>query len=217
MKKLLLWALVIFLVLSAIVFFPSFATLIYLGLAIVVAPITRIQSAIHSKLPKVLHIVLVIILFLFAALISPSDENNGSTYTETTTTFSEKEELTTLEITTIETTTSWTTTKTETESYQSESEINIGTTTENLSLETTGVETVYTTSIVETSAVETIATTQTEQITVESTTKQEQMVWIPESGKKYHSKSSCSNMQNPIQVTISQAKNMGYEPCKRCH
>ena len=44
------------------------------------------------------------------------------------------------------------------------------------------------------------------------------MVWIPTNGgTKYHSKSSCSNMKNPIQVTKDEAIKQGYEPCKRCH
>lgn len=46
---------------------------------------------------------------------------------------------------------------------------------------------------------------------------QEQMVWIPQSGSKYHSNSSCSGMNNPRQVTISEAQSMGYEPCKKCY
>lgn len=45
---------------------------------------------------------------------------------------------------------------------------------------------------------------------------QEKMVWIPASGSKYHSNSSCSNMNNPTQVTISQAQAWGYSPCKKC-
>lgn len=43
------------------------------------------------------------------------------------------------------------------------------------------------------------------------------MVWIPQSGNKYHSNSGCSNMINPTQVTESEAISMGYTPCKRCH
>lgn len=50
-----------------------------------------------------------------------------------------------------------------------------------------------------------------------ATQPQEPMVWIPASGSKYHSSSSCSGMNNPTQVTLSEAQNMGYEPCKRCH
>lgn len=46
---------------------------------------------------------------------------------------------------------------------------------------------------------------------------QETMVWIPSSGKKYHSTSSCSNMSNPSQVTEQEAINRGFTPCKRCY
>ena len=43
-----------------------------------------------------------------------------------------------------------------------------------------------------------------------------EMVWIPKSGKKYHSDKTCSNMKNPTQVTKEEAENRGFEPCKRC-
>ena len=43
------------------------------------------------------------------------------------------------------------------------------------------------------------------------------MVWIPKTGKKYHSSSSCSNMKNPSKVTRSEAINRGYDPCKKCY
>lgn len=45
---------------------------------------------------------------------------------------------------------------------------------------------------------------------------QETMVWIPKSGSKYHSDPECSNMKDPAQVSLSQAKSMGYTPCKKC-
>ena len=44
-----------------------------------------------------------------------------------------------------------------------------------------------------------------------------EMVWIPSSGTKYHSKSSCSNMSSPRQISIEEAQNSGYTPCQRCH
>lgn len=44
-----------------------------------------------------------------------------------------------------------------------------------------------------------------------------EMVWIPESGKKYHNDPSCSNMNNPSKVSVSEAENMGYTPCKKCY
>ena len=44
------------------------------------------------------------------------------------------------------------------------------------------------------------------------------MVWIPtKGGTKYHSRSSCSSMDNPAQVTIDEAKSRGFTPCKRCY
>lgn len=42
------------------------------------------------------------------------------------------------------------------------------------------------------------------------------MVWIPKSGKKYHSHSGCSNMKDPSQVTKEEAEDRGYTPCKKC-
>lgn len=51
----------------------------------------------------------------------------------------------------------------------------------------------------------------------ESQQPQEEMVWVPSSGSKYHSRSSCSGMKNPSEVTLSKAESMGYTPCKRCH
>ncbi len=43
------------------------------------------------------------------------------------------------------------------------------------------------------------------------------MVWIPQSGSKYHSTSSCSGMKDPRQVTLTEAQSRGYTPCKRCY
>ncbi len=44
------------------------------------------------------------------------------------------------------------------------------------------------------------------------------LVWVPvNGGKKYHSSSSCSNMKEPMQVTIDTAVANGYTACKRCH
>lgn len=45
----------------------------------------------------------------------------------------------------------------------------------------------------------------------------EQMVWIPKSGKKYHSNPSCSNMKNPTQVSVATALARGFTPCKKCY
>ena len=65
-------------------------------------------------------------------------------------------------------------------------------------------------------------TTTTKRVTTATTQRvtekpAETMVWIPASGSKYHSKSSCSNMKNPSKVTKSYAIEMGYTACKKCY
>lgn len=45
----------------------------------------------------------------------------------------------------------------------------------------------------------------------------EDMVWIPQSGSKYHRNPGCSGMKDPSQVTRAQAESQGYAPCKRCY
>lgn len=57
----------------------------------------------------------------------------------------------------------------------------------------------------------------TEALTAETSSSAD-MVWIPtHGGKKYHSRSDCSGMKEPIQVTEEEAISRGYTPCKRCH
>lgn len=42
--------------------------------------------------------------------------------------------------------------------------------------------------------------------------------WVPRNGgTKYHSKSSCSQMIDPIYTTVDTAAACGFEACKRCH
>lgn len=50
-----------------------------------------------------------------------------------------------------------------------------------------------------------------------SGTSSSSMVWICDTGSKYHSKKTCSRMKNPEKVTKEDAKEMGYEPCKKCY
>ena len=42
-------------------------------------------------------------------------------------------------------------------------------------------------------------------------------VWVTASGKKYHSKSSCSNMKTPSEIPLTDAINRGYTACSKCH
>ena len=46
----------------------------------------------------------------------------------------------------------------------------------------------------------------------------EAMVWVPtKGGTKYHSKSTCSNMDDPRYISKSQAISEGFTPCKKCY
>lgn len=90
--------------------------------------------------------------------------------------------------------------------------------------DTTLATTVATTTKLTTKATTTThrTTTTTKRVTTATTQRvtekpAETMVWIPASGSKYHSKSSCSNMKNPSKVTKSYAIEMGYTACKRCY
>ena len=85
-------------------------------------------------------------------------------------------------------------------------------------IETTEVVTEPTKTVIETTE-SVIETTQAAtEATTQPTEPTEEMVWIPTGGgTKYHSRSSCSNMNNPSHVTISQAIARGFTPCKRCH
>lgn len=69
----------------------------------------------------------------------------------------------------------------------------------------------------ETQLVETTAETEAGTETQAELEDGEGLVWITESGTKYHSSASCSKMKEPKQVTRDAAVADGYEPCKRCY
>lgn len=56
-------------------------------------------------------------------------------------------------------------------------------------------------------------------VTVPDETETEgELVWVPvNGGTKYHSREGCSNMKDPIQVSLDTAIENGYTPCGRCH
>lgn len=54
----------------------------------------------------------------------------------------------------------------------------------------------------------------------QETTQQEYvpMVWTPADGSgKYHKKSTCSGMKNPVQISLEDAKARGIQPCGKCY
>ena len=61
------------------------------------------------------------------------------------------------------------------------------------------------------------STTQKQETTKQTASQNNVMVWIPNSGSRYHNKSTCSSMKNPTKVTLQEAESLGYTPCGRCY
>lgn len=53
-------------------------------------------------------------------------------------------------------------------------------------------------------------------VTVKKAPTVSKSVWITSTGKKYHSRSTCSNMKKPQKISLSKAKSLGYSVCKKC-
>lgn len=130
-------------------------------------------------------------------------------------------ETTTVEATTIETTTVETTTAEPTTTETAAPEITEG---EVPTVESTTPEETTTQTVPETTTE--IATT-TEAVTESLVAEQpttinagDELVWVSETGKKYHSKNTCYpiNPDNARQVTKEEAVNvLGLEPCGKCY
>lgn len=43
------------------------------------------------------------------------------------------------------------------------------------------------------------------------------MVWIPNSGSRYHLTATCSGMKDAREVALAEAREEGFTPCKRCN
>ena len=69
----------------------------------------------------------------------------------------------------------------------------------------------------ETDAIKEPDTTSVTQNPTTETEEKVKMVWVAASGTKYHSKSTCSNMKSPRQISLEEAQNQGYTPCQKCH
>lgn len=52
--------------------------------------------------------------------------------------------------------------------------------------------------------------------TLPQTESNEQLVWLPKSGSKFHCNDDCSGMTPSSQVTVSEARSRGYEACQKC-
>ncbi len=90
---------------------------------------------------------------------------------------------------------------------------------------TTTTETTTTTTTT-TTILPTIVTTKLDDIVItmapttitQATQSGEQLVWIPtRGGTKYHNNNTCSQMIEPMEVTLSYALEEGFTACKRCY
>lgn len=96
------------------------------------------------------------------------------------------------------------------------SDVVTSTTTEESYRSTTTTTTI--TTITTTTKKPTTTTIKTTTSTKAPTLNSDTMVWIPtKGGTKYHKKSSCSNMDNPEYVSLTEAKNRGFTACGRCY
>lgn len=55
------------------------------------------------------------------------------------------------------------------------------------------------------------------QLEEEAEVVDEEMVWLSRTGKCYHSKSTCSNMKDPIHVPLSEALKKNKTACTKCY
>ena len=172
-----------------------------------------------NKGVKIAILVFFLALVLFSYMgnenTSPTDENRGAAAvvvsTEASTESTTKE--TTTESTTKETTTKKPTTTQPTTTEATTEATTTETTEEETTEEATEAETEY-------GADYTVGnnTYNDEEAHLEedSNNEESEMVWIPNSGKKYHSNEYCSNMKNPSHVTLEEAEDLGFTACSRC-
>lgn len=190
-KKILLWILTVFLAIIALAYLPHISGIVALAAAVIVAPIEKWQNMISRFINGKSKTIAVTVLAFLALLTTPATEAPEVDPTIPTVAVVESTEST--EATTVPTTVATT-----------------EATTEPITEATTEPTTAPTTEPI---------TEPTTQPTTEPIVEDvyEEMVWIPKSGSKYHSRAGCSGMDDPAEVTISEAKRRGFTPCKRCY
>lgn len=170
----------------------------------------------YSRKRKVRISIASIIFFLIVISSSksePSTVSNNQQIAEQITFETTTKEATTSELTTKETTTKETTTEELTTAETTTAQE----TTPAPTTEVVAAAPVDTApAIAETPAPET-QPIETQPIETPAPETQEQGVWVCGTGKKYHRTSSCSNMNSPYQISLSEAQAQGYEPCKKCY
>ena len=176
---------------AALVYLPHYSCILFLLAAFLMMPLEVVKTLLLKiKLKQVVAIVLSAVLFCTGALLAPIEEtpSGEDSFTSEFTTSAEPESTLPLHETTV------------------------GGVVSDITTEPDAVTTEWIT--------ETVAVT-TERVTEPETTKAHTevvtMVWISSTGSKYHSKSNCSGMTSARQISLEEAVNQGYTPCKNCH
>ena len=242
-KRVLLWIVAIFFLLSALVYMPSLASVLSGIAAVLVIPVPALQDAIKKYIGGGLKTVIVIVLTVVIAFAAPETEadNSEGKGTAEETTIASTQALSIPEETEKVETVATENTETETIPIEEEAapiETQPAPTettpieTQPASTETTPIETqpapTETTPIetqpapTETTPIETqpapteTTPAETQPVPIETTPAEtEQMVWITATGKKYHSIPNCGSTKSATCVPISQAA--GLSACENCY
>lgn len=194
--NIILWVVSAFMLISAVAFFPSATSIIMLLFAVIAAPIPPIQDFLSSRgLRGWVKPTLLVVLFFVSAILAPTGKSTAENLSLSSSTSAESQvEI----IKSVPPTPSTASTPTHTQKASPSP-----TATPSPTPEPTP--------------------SPTPELTPEPTPEPtpapepvEQMVWISGNGEKYHSKSSCSNMKDPVQIPLSQAEN-SYKPCSKCY
>lgn len=218
-----LWVLTVFFAISALLFFPSFASLFAILLVGVVLPIPKWQNILAKFIRGKLKAVIAVVLALLTIFTAPTSGTKNASQTDSTiateqTATSEKEIPTDPE-TTPETIPSTSAT------VPSETESATAPTTEpphthDFSAATCTEPMICSCGATEGAAIGHEFSKGKCAVCGEADPdyENETIVWIPtKGGTKYHTYAGCSNMDNPKEVTEEEAIALGFTPCKKCH
>ena len=189
-KKIARWVVGVFFLLGSLVYLLSFASIFFIIAAILILPIPALEKwLLKLKINNKIAIVLSVVIFCIGSLLVPATEPVADDSNN--------------------------------QSNIGESSEDNDTIPENNISDNSGIsDTVVPDNSDPNDNIETPDNNDVDTNKPDDTSKNEekvQMVWISSNGSKYHSKSSCSGMKSPRQITIEEAKNQGYEPCKKCH
>lgn len=204
-----------------------FSSLLLLAAAFLMFPLDFVETFLNkNKIKPVLAIILSVSLFFVACVIAPDNsnpsgndinqsiiDNTGTSTTNSGTTIWES-------VNTTHTTASLVQPGVTTEPTQTADTVTtaeIVTTTNNTTSAHEVITTAGNTTVDHKETTQITQTTQTTRATTATTEKTEVKVWVSSTGSKYHSKSNCSGMKSPSQISLETAIRRGLTPCSKCY